>query len=98
MINFHALLPFLLRSAPILAGALGSPIAGMVTGLVATAFNADPKDIDDIVRRISTDPKSEEKLSKLENDQGSFIKSLLFTKPLAKIDLHIVVEYDTEKN
>jgi hypothetical protein len=98
MINWHALLPYLLRSAPVLATALGSPVAGIVTGLVATAFNADPKDIEDIVKRVSTDPDSELKLTELENNQGHIIKSLLFARPPAKIDFHVVVTYDTESN
>jgi hypothetical protein len=96
MINWHALLPYLLRSAPLLATALGSPVAGIVTGLVATAFNADPNDIQDVIKKISTDPDSETKLAELENNQGHIIKSLLFSKPPAKIDLHLVISYDTE--
>ncbi len=96
-INWHALAPFLIKSAPILAGALGSPVAGMVTGMVASAFNADPKDLDALTRTISTDPESETKICQLEHDHGDMIKTLLFARPPAKIDLHIVVNYDTEK-
>ena len=96
-INWHALVPFLVKSAPVLASALGSPAAGMVTGLVANAFNADPANLDDLTRRISTDPECEGKLCQLEKDHGDMVKTLLFARAPAKIDLHIVVNYDTEK-
>jgi hypothetical protein len=97
-INWHALVPYLLRAAPALATAIGSPAAGIVTGLVASTFNADPKNLDDIIKKISTDPESEDKLAKLECDHGDMIKTLLFARAPAKIDLHIVVTYDTENN
>jgi len=95
--KFKELMPFLLKGAPLLASALGSPAAGMVTGLVASAFNADPHDMLNLQRTISTDPDSEEKLKQLECDHGDTIKSLLFDRSPSKIDLHIIVHYnDTE--
>lgn len=54
------------EGAPILATVLGSPLAGVGLSLLGNTFGADPKNVKDIVEKISNDPESLAKLKKLE--------------------------------
>lgn len=92
----HILAPLISKFAPVLATALGSPIAGIVTSLIASAFGGDPKNLPDLVSKIGADTESQNKLAQLELDHGDLIKTLLITRPPTKIDLHVIVSYDTE--
>lgn len=62
--------------APVLASALGSPIAGMVLSLIASKFGVDPAKTSDIIEAIKNDPESTIKLKQIENAHIESLQSL----------------------
>lgn len=64
--SFQTLLPMIEKAAPYLATAIGGPLAGVATKLIADKFNANPEDPHDIVQKIHADDESHEKLAEAE--------------------------------
>jgi hypothetical protein len=54
--------------APVLASFIGSPLAGIGVSLLAHVFGADPKNVNDVVAKISADPDRVVKIKQLEYD------------------------------
>ena len=72
----ETLFPAVAKAAPILAGALGGPAAGLAVGLIANLFGADPKNTDDIIQKMSQDPNATIKLKELELQNIKELKAL----------------------
>jgi hypothetical protein len=76
-----------LKFSPVIATAMGSPIAGMIASLLATAFGVEPKDL---ANTITNDPNAEFKLKQFE---------LEHTEALTKIAAdNYSTEVDDRKN
>lgn len=60
------LFPLVNKSAPLLAGVLGSPLAGVAVSLIANAFGANTQDIRTLVETINNDPDCDAKLKQAE--------------------------------
>lgn len=86
-------LPILERSSPIIAGALGSPIAGMAVSLIASALGSDPSDPHALVGKILNDLTSPDKLAALESLHSPALSALLNMRQPSKLDFHLVVEW-----
>src|SRR5687767_214532 len=56
----------IIKSAPLLGTALMGPAGGAVGTLIASAFDADPTNVEDILTKVSTDPNSLIKLKEIE--------------------------------
>ena len=52
--------------APLLGTAIGGPAGGIVGGLIAQLFGADPTKPDDIMAKINSDPQAATKLQDLQ--------------------------------
>lgn len=55
-------------AAPLLASALLGPAAGTVVGLITSVFGGDPKNTNDLIKRITADPESAVKLAQIQAD------------------------------
>lgn len=65
--------------APVLAGLLGSPLAGVVVSLLADSFGADKTSVTDVLAKIQADPDAAAKLAKLENDHAEAMAKISAT-------------------
>lgn len=54
------------KYAPLLGSVIGGPAGGAIGALVASQFGGDPKDADDLVRRIEGDPEAANKLMQMQ--------------------------------
>lgn len=54
------------KSAPLLGGLLGSPLAGIGIGWIADIFGADKTKVQDILEKVTSDPESVAKLKQIE--------------------------------
>jgi hypothetical protein len=54
------------KYAPLLGSVIGGPAGGAIGALVAAQFGADPKDADDLVKRIEGDPEAANKLMQMQ--------------------------------
>lgn len=63
--------PVLQKAAPVLAGTLGSPMAGLgatwAMSLLANAFGVKPNEIEDLQHCIIGDSQAEDKLKQVED-------------------------------
>jgi hypothetical protein len=71
------ILPLIQYSAPIIASALGSPIAGTAISLIAKAFDGDSSDVPGLVSKVLGDSNASDKLKELDTLHGDWISSLL---------------------
>lgn len=68
----------ILSASPIIASALGSPIAGIAMSLVSHAFGTDSTKPEDLVSKVMADvPTATTILQSLEAQHGDIIKNLL---------------------
>ncbi|MFA6080741.1 MAG: hypothetical protein WC753_04695 [Candidatus Gracilibacteria bacterium] len=74
------------KAAPLLASALGTPVAGLGVGLIANLFGADPKDTQDVVAKILSDPEADAKLKKLEYDHKEALENVQATNYKTEVD------------
>lgn len=74
--NLDSLRKLVTQSAPLLGSVLGSPLAGVGISLLGNLFDADPKNIDEIMQKISQDPESLAKFKKLEYDHLEILLKL----------------------
>jgi len=74
-------LPFIEKSAPVLASAFGAPgiVAGYILPIIAKAFDKDLKDTHGIVNSMLTNPNANDILQSLDKEHGPVIKNLLDT-------------------
>jgi len=61
---------FVGRTAPMLAGVLGSPFAGVGLSLLGSVFGVDTKSASDLIDKIQGDPEALAKIKKIEFDHG----------------------------
>src|SRR3972149_2103011 len=54
------------KYAPLLGSVIGGPAGGAIGALVASQFGTDPKDTDDLIKRIEGDPEAATKLMQLQ--------------------------------
>jgi hypothetical protein len=66
--DFKAISSIVSKAAPLLGGALGSPIGSLVIALIAQAFGADTKSPQDILSKLQSDANTEVKLKQIEAD------------------------------
>ena len=86
--------PILMKASPLLADALGSPIAGMALTLVSNAFGTDPKNPQDLVSKVLENlPDATNKLNDLESQHSSEIKSALNINMPTSIELNVKVNF-----
>jgi hypothetical protein len=64
--NLGSLIAIVGKSAPLLASALGSPIAGMAIGLIENLFGMKSSTPDELANAINADPDAAIKLKELE--------------------------------
>jgi hypothetical protein len=90
--------PIVQRVAPIIATALGSPIAGSATmfglNLLASAFGVNPSNIKSLENAIVTDPDAESRLGDLESQFSDWFQSNAhkFKMPL-KAEINVKLEW-----
>jgi len=73
------LLSLVKTTAPIVASALGSPIAGVAVSLIASAFGIKGNDQNAIVNAIKSDPDAAFKLKELEYTHAEELKKIAST-------------------
>jgi len=61
------LLPLISEFAPALASALGTPLSGIVIGLIGHVFGVESGDVENIAQAIKLDPDAKNKLILLED-------------------------------
>jgi hypothetical protein len=95
-------LPIIEHGAPILATALGSPLAGLGTkfamSLLGLAFGADPKDPASISAAIAAHPEPQNILSRLEANFGDIIKNKYNIQLPSKAEINIKLEWENTPN
>jgi len=70
------LLSLVANVAPLLGTALGGSAGTLIGSLIANAFGANPKDPNDIIKRLMSDPEYELKLQTLEMTHEETLKKL----------------------
>lgn len=94
-----AAFPIIEKTAPVLAGALGSPLAGMganfAISLLSSKFGIKPKDIEDLSHSILNDPNAEDKLTELEETFAHWFATNTSKIPLpSNAELNIKVNWN----
>lgn len=86
----------ILKDAPILAGTLISPAAGMVLHLVASFFGGDAADPVALATKIAGDTDASDKLSSLEAQ----FKQLLGqgNRPMSSIKFNLEIHYENDQS
>lgn len=74
--DFSDIAKTVLKAAPLLASAVGSPLAGTAIALLANYFGADASNAQDILDKINSDPERDIKLKKLELEHGENLAAL----------------------
>lgn len=95
-----AAFPLIEKAAPVIAGVLGSPGAGLaanwVISLLANKFGVHPSDLPSLSSTIMSDPDCDGKLCDLETSFSDWFKNLNF-QPLVKLpskaELHVKIEW-----
>jgi hypothetical protein len=64
------------KSAPILAGVLGSPFASVGLSLLGSIFGIHTKDAEDLLTKIHGDPEAAAKMAKLEFEHSEALAKL----------------------
>lgn len=86
--------PLIEKGAPILAGALGSPVAGigasLAINMLGSAFGVNPNNIDELKNAIINHPLSNDLLADVENGFSVFFKNRL---PL-KAEINVKLEWE----
>lgn len=59
------------KSAPVVASALGSPVAGIALSLLGNAFGGSPQDPNSILEKLTNDPETQIKLAQIEADHST---------------------------
>lgn len=93
--------PILLKSAPTIATALGSPLAGIAMTLVSTMFGTDEKDPNSLIKKVMDDvPTANSIFQELECKHGGVFQKLLnSTDTLSSAEINIKLtwcQYPTE--
>ena len=73
-------------AAPGIATSLGGPAAGMAVSLLSNLFGADPKNPDDLIQKIQSDPDAQIKLKQLEVQQLEIAKKYDAQEFQAEVD------------
>jgi hypothetical protein len=68
---FEQAMPFIQKSAPAVAAALGGPMAATAVSLLSTVFNSDPKNLGDLIGKIITHPESENNLKRCDQHMSA---------------------------
>lgn len=66
-------LPFIETAAPVVATAIGSPMAGTVIGLLCNAFDANKNDLPQLAANINSDPDAHVKLGTVQNIMSGLV-------------------------
>ncbi len=74
------------KSAPLLGTILGSPLAGAAISLVSSTFGANPKDTQDILDKIRSDPEATLKLKTLEYNHFEEIQRIASVNYQTEVD------------
>lgn len=74
------------KSAPLLGSMLGSPLAGVGIGWIANLFGADPKNTQDIIEKITSDPEANIKLKTLEYQHQEELQKIAVSSYQVEVD------------
>lgn len=74
------------KSAPLLGSMLGSPLAGIGVSWIASLFDADPANLQQIMDKISTDPEANLKLKTLEYAHIDELQKIAVTNYQTEVD------------
>jgi len=91
------ILPIIENASPIIAGALGSPIAGIVINVLCKAFDANPGDVNDVVSKIASNENAKDIIKTVEQNHLPWLMSALSVSRLSNIKASIDVSWDTSK-
>ena len=72
----YEILPIVSKSAPLLSGVLGSPLADVAFSLIAKAFDINPANMDQIARALKDDPDAVRKLEAVEYAHEEMLKKI----------------------
>lgn len=100
MINqLSSIAHIILSASPIIASALGSPLAGIAMSLVTHAFGTDSTKPEDLISKVMEDvPKATTILQSLETQHGNIIKSLLSGNNLTSAEVTIKLNWNNPSN
>jgi hypothetical protein len=86
----------LLNASPIIASALGSPLAGVAISLVSHAFGVDSGKPEELISKVMEDvPQATTILQSLESQHGDILKSLLSgVNNLASAEINIKLNWN----
>lgn len=73
-------------SAPLLAGALGSPFAGMAISLLGNLFGVPNGNVEDILEKIKLDPDATTKLKQLELEHSEALAKIQSTNYSTEVE------------
>jgi hypothetical protein len=73
------------KVAPLLAGVLGSPLAGVAVSLLAGAFGTDPKNIGDLAQAIQS-PEAALKIKTVEYEHAEMLAKIASTDYSIEVD------------
>jgi alkyl hydroperoxide reductase subunit AhpF len=93
---FKDISPLLLKVAPTIATALGSPIAGIALQILANKFGGDVVNPAALVNTISNHPNAGHILTEAENDHASVLKSLLSDNKIKSVEMNFKVNMNDD--
>lgn len=80
------ILPIVAKSAPILASALGSPVAGLAISVIANAFGVKSDDVSKLSDVLKSDPDTAFKLKQLELQHAEALANIAASNYETEID------------
>lgn len=86
-------LPVIENSAPILASALGSPIAGVAIKFLEESLGIKDASIDEVQNAITKDPDISTKLNSAQESLWTYLKSNINLTPPTKINFSVALEW-----
>ena len=96
---FKDISPILTKASPLIATALGSPVAGLAVSILSNIFEADPKNPNEIVNKILENvPEATNKLKCSEADHCDIFKSILGARQPSHLEFHVKVSFDDKVN
>lgn len=74
--TFCDILPIIYKASPLIGSLVGSPVTGVIVGLLASLVGGNACNHEEIAKMLKEDPDLYAKLSKLDCTHGEWLRSL----------------------